>query len=332
MENTYDLIIVGSGPAGFTAAIYAQRRALKTLMIAKQIGGQMGLTNEIENYPGFEFTSGVDLSMKMKAQAEKWGAKIELGEVEKIEKTKDGFLAKVSQKEFKAKAIILAFGLTPRSLEVPGEKELTGKGVSYCATCDGPLFKNKIVGVVGGGNSAVESVIYLSKLAKKVYLFHFSEKFNASPYLLERAKSLKNVEFYCCARVDEIKGDKILESVIVEDANDPKKKEEFKLDGLFVEIGYQPKTSWLKDTLKLNKRGEVEIDENNMTSLDGVFAAGDCSTTPYKQIVIAAGEGAKSALSAYKYIIAKDGGVVVPDWGKCELVGSDEKDDMEIAK
>ena len=193
-KNIYDLIIIGGGPAGLAAAIYAGRRQLKTLVLAKNIGGQMGISDQIENYPGFDFVTGFELAQKMFQQAQKWGAQFEFREVEKIISQENTFVITAgSGQEFSARAVILAFGLTPRNLEVPGEKELQGRGVTYCATCDGPLFKGKTVAVVGGGNSALESVEYLSKLASKVYLIHFKNKFTAVPALVDRVKTIDNV-------------------------------------------------------------------------------------------------------------------------------------------
>ncbi|MFA4872018.1 MAG: FAD-dependent oxidoreductase [Patescibacteria group bacterium] len=320
MNNQYDVIIVGGGPAGLTASIYASRRNLKTLVIAKGLGGQMAMTNEIENYPGLDLISGADLAQKMQKQAEKWETKFDYNEVVAINKVDQGFIVKTNKDDFEARAVILAFGLTPRDLGVPGEEKLKGRGVAYCATCDGPFYKNKIVGVVGGGNAALESAIYLSGIAKKAYLIYFSPKFNAEGYLVAKAKAIKNIEFLCCAQVKEIKGDKKVESVILADIDGQTKSAEIKLDGLFIEIGYQAKTGWLKGFVDLNERGEIMVNRDGETSVPGVFAAGDCADSRYKQIVISAGEGAKTALQAYKYIVATSGGRLLPDWGKSKKI------------
>lgn len=321
-NNLYDLIIVGGGPAGLSAAIYAGRRKLNTLIIAKSIGGQMGISDQIENYPGFDFITGFELAGKMFKQAQKWGVAAKSGEIEKIKKTKDGFAVFSREgKSFLAHALILSFGLTPRNLEVPGEKELQGRGVTYCATCDGPLFKNKVVAVVGGGNSALESVEYLSKLAQKVYLIHFKDKFSAVPALVERVRSLDNVEFLCCSRVEKINGANKLESVDLVDVQGKRGEQNVKVDGLFVEIGYQAKTDWLKGFVKLNKQGEIISSRDGETSRPGVFVAGDCSDSQYKQVVIAAGQGAIAALQAYNYIAKKKGDKILPDWGKSRNTG-----------
>lgn len=319
-NNKFDVIIVGGGPGGLTASIYASRRNLKTLVIAKSVGGQMALTNEIENYPGQDLISGFELSEKFKKQSEKWNTEFDYNEVSSIAKIGDDFVVKTNKDEYHASAVILAFGLTPRDLGVPGEERLKGRGVTYCATCDGPFFRNKIVGVVGGGNSALDAAIYLSSLASKVYLFHFNREFRAESYLLEKAKNIDAIEFYCCSKIQEIKGENKVQSVVLADLNDESMTSEISLDGLFVEIGYQAKTEWLKDVVDLNDRGEIIANRDCETSVPGIFAAGDCTDAPYKQIVIAAGDGAKAALQAYKYIATKNGGKMIPDWGKTKKI------------
>lgn len=314
-NNKYDVIIVGGGPAGLTASIYASRRSLKTLVIAKSIGGQMALTNEIENFPSHNMISGFEMADRMKKQSEKWGTDFDYNEVVSVEKRGEDFVVKTNKDEYFADAVILGFGLTPRDLGVPGEERLKGRGVTYCATCDGPFFKNKIVGVVGSGNSALDAAIYLSTLASKVYLFHFGKEMKGVSYLLAKAKSIDAIELYCCSKVKEIKGENKVQSVVLVDLEDESKLSEINLDGLFIEIGYRAKTEWLKDVVDLNARGEIITNKDCETSVSGIFAAGDCTDAPYKQIVIAAGEGAKSALQAYKYIAAKSGGKMMPDWG-----------------
>jgi len=315
-------VIVGAGPAGLTAGIYAARRKLKTLVVSMDVGGQASLTNEVENYPGFDFTTGFDLMNKFKGQAEKWGVEFLINEVEKIEKKGSLFIVKTNNQQYTAQAVLLAFGLSPRKLGVKGENKFKGRGVSYCATCDGPLFKNKIVGVVGGGNSGFETSEYMSKIAKEVYLIHISDEFTAVPYLIDRVKKIKNIKFYCCSAVKEIKGQKLVSSVVLSNVKDMGQIEELKLDGVFVEIGYEAKTQWLKGLVKLNREGEIKIGRDCETSLLGVFAAGDCSDISYKQIVISAGEGAKAALQVYKYIVQHNRKNAGLDWGKCELVGT----------
>jgi len=327
----YDLIIIGAGPAGITAGIYAARRNLRVLLISRNIGGQVALTSEIENYPGFEHITGFELVTKFKKQAEKWDIEFKFEEVVSIKKAKNEFTVNTFNKnKYQASALILAFGLAPRELGVPGEKKFKGKGVTYCATCDGPLYRGKTIGIVGGGNSALEAAEYMSKIAKKIYLIHRSDEFRADPALLLPVQKIKNVEFYCDSQIKEIKGDKTVRSVVLSDSHS-QKVEELKLGGLFIEIGYESQVDWLKGFVKLNKRGEVIVDRDTQTSVKGVFGAGDCTDTQYKQIVISAGDGAKSALQAYKYISAS-GETVVSDLGKCELVGSDGTVKVKLEK
>ncbi|MDQ5970804.1 MAG: Thioredoxin reductase [Patescibacteria group bacterium] len=311
-DNKYDVIIVGGGPAGLTAAIYSARRAMKTLIVSMDIGGQMAMTNSIENYPGYEEIDGPLLGQKMLAQAEKSGSTLVMAEVAKIEKQADGFLLEtVDGQQFLSRAVIMAFGLTPRNLNVPGEKEFTGRGVAYCATCDGPLYKGKTVAVIGGGNSAMDAAEYLSKIVEKVYILVRQDKFRGEEVLMERVKSEPKIEILFESAVQEIKGDKKIETLVYDQKGESK---EIKIDGVFVEIGHVAKTDWVKDLLNLTDMREININMDCETNTPGVFAAGDITQTAYKQVVISAGEGAKAALQAYKYL--QGGKVSGPDWNK----------------
>ncbi len=310
----YDLIIIGAGPAGLTAAVYARRRELKVLIIAKSVGGQMALAHEVENWPGTQSISGFELANNLKTQAETWGAEFVSAEVLQIEKTAAEFVIKTDGAQYSSEAVILGFGLTPKDLGVPGEKELIGKGVSYCATCDGPFFRNKKVAVVGDGNSALEAVEYLAKLATQVYLIIKAKEFRGESILVKTIKGLSNVEVVCCYTATEISGTTKVEALQLAHIESADKRE-LVVDGVFVEIGQAPKTGWLKGLVDLNERGEIIADKLTQTSVEGIFAAGDCTDVGFKQMVIAAGEGAKAALSAYKYIAAKAGKVAMPDWG-----------------
>jgi len=314
MSTKYDLIIVGGGPAGLTAAIYASRRELKTLVIAKAVGGQAVMAERVENFPGQEPISGWDLMQKLEKQARGFGAEFISDEISVLSKSVDGFGLKGRLETYQSSAVILAFGLTPRDLGVPGEEKLTGHGVAYCATCDGPLYKGKTVAVVGGGNSALDAVLYLSKIAKQVYLVNRTSEFaGAEAALFEQAKAKENVECFCSHTVKEIKGeDKVTSVVLVDDKN---MENEVAVDGIFIEIGYIPKSDWIKGAVDVNERGEIKTDKSCQTSAEGIFAAGDCSDVGYKQMTISCGEGAKAALSAYKFVAAKGGKVVAPDWG-----------------
>lgn len=308
-----DVIIVGGGPAGLTAAIYCLRRGLKAINIVKAAGGQAAIAHEVQNWPGEESVGGFELMMKMQKQTEKLGAKFISDEVTGIAAADGGFKVKTAAAEYFSGAVILAFGLTPRDLNVAGEEKFKGHGVSYCATCDGPLYRGKTVAVIGAGNAALESAEYLSKLAAKVYLINKAEKFIGEASLLRQAEQIGNVEIRYNAKVSAIEGENKVSGIAVEVADN---QESIAVDGVFVEIGYAPKTDWLRGVIDLNERGEIITDKSGLTSLAGVFAAGDCTDVGFKQIVISAGEGAKAALSAYKYIAAKNGKVAAPDWGK----------------
>lgn len=298
----YDVLIVGSGAAGLAAAIYTCRKKLKTGIISVDTGGQAMLTNDIENYPGFDKISGPELMSKFQMQASTFGAEFINERVEKIEEKNKTF--EINGK-YLAKAVIISSGKTARKIGVTGEDEFLGRGVSTCATCDSGLYQDKKVAVVGGGNSALEAAELLSKFASQVYLIHRREGFRGDEITLDKIKKLKNIKIMTDTLLKEIKGGKFVESIVINDG------EELELDGVFVEIGYELDTTWLKDFVKMNEVGEIKIDDRCKTSKNGIFAAGDVSTVPYKQIVISAGEGAKAGLEAYKYISGEE---VVIDW------------------
>lgn len=309
----YDVIIVGGAAAGMTAAIYSSRRAMKTLIVTQDIGGQAATTPDIENYPGFEHIDGIKLMDNFKKQAEKTGTEFVFEEVKEIKKTGNEFIVKTNTKEFETRSVILAFGLTHRHLGVPGEEEFGGKGVSYCATCDAPLFKQKDVAVVGGGNSALDASLLLSKLAKKVYLVHRRDKFRGEQVLIDRVLAAENIEMVYNSKVKEIKGEMLVKSMVVEDINDSSKVKEINLQGVFVEIGFQVKGDLVKGLVDLDDRKQILVDKNCATSTPGIFAAGDVTDIEYKQIIVSAGEGAKAALSANKFL--NSGKITGVDWG-----------------
>jgi len=316
MDKKYDVIIVGAGPAGMTAAIYTSRRAMKTLVISQDIGGQAALTPEVENYPGIETTNGLELMEKFRKHAEKFGAEFLIDDVQSVKKNDDGnFIVKTASNGHQAETVILAFGLSHRHLNVPGEEELTGRGVSYCSTCDGPLFKDKTVAVVGGGNSALESSLYLADIAKQVYLIHRRTKFRGEEFYVNQLTSKKNIELVLDTEVKEIKGKDRVGSVVTKDVNDESKTREIKVDGVFIEIGLVVKADFIKGLVDVNDRNEIKITAENETSIPGIFSAGDVTTVPYKQIVVSAGEGCKAALQAYLYLQKKRGqnGAMI-DW------------------
>ena len=316
MEKLYDVVIIGAGPAGLTAAIFAAQRAMKAIIIGGTLGGQAATTSVIENYPGTESADGYKMMKDWERQVKNDGVEIVYEKVEKLEEKNKTFIVRTADKSYNAKSIIIAYGKTPRKLEVPGEEELAGKGVSYCVTCDGPLFRGKTVAVIGGGNSALEAALVMSELGKKVYLVDISEKFSGFENLAKLVEAAGNVEIIHNARTIKFIGDpssRMLGAVEIEDTK-TKKKRKLEVAGAFVEIGHIVDTELIKDFVELDESGHIIItdrcetywpdtDKKNAGEIrHGVFAAGDITTTPFKQIVVAAGEGAKAALQAYDCI------------------------------
>ena len=304
----YDLIIIGGGPAGITAGIYGARQNLKTLLITKEFGGQMARkTVPVENYPGFSEISGADLLQRFKVHLEKFKIDTKKEIVVRVRKTNENFkILTENKKEYQSKAVIVASGVDPRPLKVPGEREFIGKGVSYCTTCDGPLFKRKSVAVIGGGNAGFEAALFLAGFAKKIYILEYGSAVKAFEANQEKAKKTGKIEVITNALLKEIRGDKFVNSVVYQDLK-LKEKKSIDVEGVFVEIGSRPATSFVKDLVKfdhlINKLDEIEINLRTCeTTMPGLFAAGDASDVEYKQVVIAAGEGAKAALSAYRYL------------------------------
>lgn len=315
MNETYDVIIIGGASAGLTAAIYASRRAMKTLVLTKDIGGQLSTTPDVENYPGYEMIEGWTLSDKFKLQAEKFGAEIKFAEVSSVEKTGEDFTVVAADVTYTAHTVILAFGKTPRNLDVPGEYEYRGRGVSYCATCDMPLFKKKTVAVVGGGNSALDAAIYGASIAEKVYLIHRRDQYRGEQVLIDRMKSVANIEPIYNAIVKEVLGEQVVTGLRIVDVNTDEERT-VPVNGVFVEIGYVVKAEFVKHLVDMNERSEVITDKHMMTKTPGLFAAGDLTTSAFKQAVISAGEGCTAALAAYEYLLKKQGRTaVLSDWG-----------------
>ena len=300
-ENLYDVIIVGGASAGLSAAIYAGRQGLKTLLVTKDIGGQALLTDSIQNYPGFINIGGLDLMKKFQEQAQLYGVKILFEEVKEI-KDKDGvcFTVKTTGGEYDACALILAFGKTPRDLGVEGEEQLKSKGVSYCAICDGPLFKGKEVAVIGSSEPAAEAALLPSNLASKVYLIYKLAKMLAPDDLIEALRDKGNVVFMPECEVLKINGTSSVESITVKEKGSQVRN--IQVQGVFVEMGYVAKTDIVKHLVQLNSKNEIVTAKDCSTSHPGIFAAGDVTDTPYKQVVISAAQGAIAALSAYNYI------------------------------
>jgi thioredoxin reductase (NADPH) len=307
----YDVIIIGAGASGLSAAIYASRRKLKTLVISIDKGGQTLLTSNIQNYPGFYNEHGASLMKIFEKQVKDLNVEIILGRVVNVEKN-EFFKVILSNKEFyESKSVILSYGKVPAQLNIPGEDKFSGRGIHIYAIYDAHLYKDKIAAVIGGGNSALDSCLILSNYAKKVYLIHRRNEFRAEQVLIDKIKNLKNVEIIL-ENVDvEFKGEKKLNSLIISEINNNKLRE-IELDGVFVEIGYINKTDFVKDLVNVNEKNEIIIDINCCTKTKGLFACGDNTIVPYKQTIVAAGEGCKAALTCYNYIHGKTEPVI--DW------------------
>jgi len=299
----YDLIIIGGGPAAISAGIYAARKKLKTLLICENWGGQAALAPLVENYAGIESISGAELIVRMVKQLKKNEIEIKEGlGVKKVELMDNDLVVEAQTEDgsYQAKALIIATGQTPRKLGLPNEERFIGKGVVFCATCDAPLFKDKKVAVVGGGNSAVNTAIEVAAYASKVYLLVRSV-LRADEILQDRVKKLDKVEIITGAPIKEIKGDKFVNALVYQD-NASGKEKEISVEGIFIAIGSNTNLFLVKNVIELDERGEVKVDRHNTTSRQNIFAAGDVTEELYKQIIIAAGDGARAALSAYKYI------------------------------
>ncbi len=305
--KSYDLIIVGAGPAGLTAGIYAARAKLDVVLYEKMFpGGQVAATDLVENYPGFpKGISGSELMSRIAEQAEKFELNVESKSVERICRRGNLCLVKTEDgEEHPSKAVIVATGTEPKSLEVPGEAEFKGRGVSYCATCDGPLYRSKKVAVVGGGDSAVEEALFLTRFAEKVYLIHRRDKLRATRLLQNRAFENKKIEFVWNSVVTEIRGERALESVVTKNVK-TEQTSELGVDGLFVYIGILPNSNIFEGNIQRDERGFIITDQNMATSIEGVFAAGDVRSKLLYQIATAVGDGATAAFAAEKFIEAR---------------------------
>jgi len=298
-----DLIIIGGGPAGMTAAIFAKRKNLNFLLLTKDFLGSATKTNFIENFPGFEKISGKELIEKMKKQIEKLGVEYKEEEiVEKIEKKENFFEIKTHKSVYQAKAVIVGTGLLPRRLNIPGEEKFIGKGISYCTICDGPLFKGKVVAVIGGGNAGAEASLFLAEIAKKVYLLEISDRLCADETLQKEIKENPKISVILKAKVKKIYGKEKVEELIYENI-ESKNECSLKIDGVFIEIGGIPVVNILGELVDFNEKREVVIDHKTcMTKTPGLFAVGDITDIKYKQIVIACAQGAIAALFAYDFL------------------------------
>jgi alkyl hydroperoxide reductase subunit F len=298
----YELIIVGGGPAGMTAAVYAARKQLNTLLISSDIGGQVMWTNSVENYMGYQFIEGDELIARFQKQVDQFPIDQKIGQkVTQIRKI-DGGLEVVSEKgdAYQGKAVILASGKRPRRLNVAGEMELTGRGVTYCSICDGPEYAGQRVAVIGGGNSALEAVLDVVKVAEHVDMVSVTP-LTGDPIMIDKLSDAHNLNIYTEQQTEKILGENTVSGIVIKDLKTGASKQ-LDVTGIFIEVGLVPNSDMAKDLLKLNQVGEVPININCETEIPGFFAAGDVTTAPEKQIIIAAGEGAKAALQAHRYL------------------------------
>ena len=302
MKRIYDMVILGGGPGGYTAALYAARAGLDTVVLERlSAGGQMALTSEIDNYPGFpEGIDGFELGMKFQEQAEKFGAKTEYAEVRGLELRSDPKVLHTSEGDFFARTVVIATGAGPRKLGLPDEERLTGRGVHYCAHCDGMFYRGKTVAIVGGGNSAAAEALYLSRVAKRVILIHRRDSLRATKIYHEPLKNLSNLEFYWNSAVTELIGDERLRAVRVKNLLSGE-EEELQIDALFVSIGRKPATELVAGQLEL-ENGYIAADESTQTSIPGVYAVGDIRTKALRQIITAASDGANAAHHAEAWL------------------------------
>ncbi|WCK52963.1 thioredoxin-disulfide reductase [Aneurinibacillus sp. Ricciae_BoGa-3] len=302
MTNLYDLVILGGGPAGLSAGVYAGRAGLKTVIVEKGlIGGQLQNTEDVENYPGIRKTTGPELSEVMGAHPKDFDVEEKYGEVQSLQLTGEYKIVDLGKEKLTTRAILIATGATPRKLGVPGEAELSGRGVSYCAICDGAFFKNKELLVIGGGDSAVEEGNFLTRFASKVTIVHRRDKLRATPILQQKAMDNPKVDFVWNHAVESIEGGRKVETVVLRNTVDGS-KQTVKADGIFIYVGLNPNTDFLKESSILDEHGYIVTNEEMETSIPGVFAAGDVRQKKLRQIITAASDGAIAAMNIYEYI------------------------------
>jgi len=299
----YDLIIIGGGPAAITAGIYAARKKIKVLLLTKNWGGQMAWAPEIDNYTGISNVKGLDLVNRMVAHLKENDLEIKEGvEVKKVSLKKDSSLeVRTGEEVYQSRTLIMATGRTPKKINAAGEEKFLGKGISYCAVCDAPLYADRVVAVIGGGNTGINTALEAAKYAARVYILGYQPKSSADQYLQIKAESNPKITFYHNILTHEFKGDNFVSAVVYEDKNTGEKKE-LAATGVFIAIGSIPNSSLVKNMVELNEKKEIKIDCQNASSVKNIFAAGDVTDVSHKQIIVAAGEGAKAALNAYNYL------------------------------
>lgn len=298
----YEMMIIGGGPAGLAAAVYAARKQLKTLLISEDIGGQINNTWGVENYLGYQFIEGPELITKFQTQVSQFPIDQKIGQkVTELKEIKRGFEAITDTGEkYQSRVVVFAAGKKPRKLNIPGEAELTGKGVTYCAICDGPVFAGQKVAIIGGGNSALEAALDMVRIAEHVYLVSLTP-LTGDAILITQLADAKNLTVLLEHQTEEIIGEKLVEGLAIRDKKSGTRKR-LDVTGVFIEIGLVPNSDAVKKLVILNKRGEIPISCANETTMPGLYAAGDVTDVPEKQIIVAAGEGAKAALQAHRYL------------------------------
>ncbi len=306
MDKIYDVIIIGAGPAGITAGVYAARKGMDLIVLTGDIGGQAAWSGDIENYTGYQFVTGSELTAKFEEHMKKYSIPVkEQEEVTGIDKDGNFFAVSTLKGKYKARTVIVSSGKRSRELNVPGEEEFKNKGLTYCATCDGPLFSGKDVAIIGGGNSALDAALQLIKIAGKIFIINIEPELKGDAIMREKVLKSDKVTVLNKTRITAILGEAFVKSIKVKKDEEEK---EISVQGIFVEIGLIP-NSGFTGLLDKNKQGEIEVNCANETSVPGIFAAGDVTNVPEKQIIVAAGEGAKAALGAFKYISkSREGG------------------------
>jgi len=296
----YDLAIIGGGPAGLTAAIYAGRASLKTIVFERTMcGGQILQSKKVDNYPALPHVSGAELGEKMRSQAEEFGAKIEYEEISAFEKRGDHFVLRADDEQYEARAIVMATGVSPRHLDIPGEEALVGRGISFCATCDGNFFRDKDVAVIGGGNTALYDALYLVDICRKVYLIHRGESFRGDAVLVEKLKTKDNVEFMLESKPLEFLGDSKLEAIKIERGGE---RQMLEISGAFEAVGHCAEGAKLNSDLVADEQGYIIADSNLMSSIPGVFLAGDLRQKRVRQLTTATADGSEAITSVLEYL------------------------------
>jgi alkyl hydroperoxide reductase subunit F len=301
-HHIYELIIIGAGPAGITAAIYATRKKMDLIVITQNIGGQVTISSQIENYMGFQYITGEELTTKFQEHLQKYKFVVKMDEVQQVEQEGQLFKVTTSDMIYQSKTVILATGRTPKKLKVPGEKEFLGRGVAYCATCDAPLFQDLDVAVIGGGNSGLEATLQLIKIAKNIHLIDLNSQLKADTILIDKVKGSKKVRIWTNTQVIEILGEKTVTGITVQRDGE---RMLLPIQGIFIEIGSIP-TSDIVSFVEKNRWNEIIVNCNCETNIPGFFAAGDVTNAPEKQIVVAAGDGCKATLQAFRYLGKKN--------------------------